>query len=170
MGGNDGKSGEIPICSNENSVLLNRQVQPCLFSCHSQAVSVCEMCPLFRSAEGNWPSQLHHRRRLSLPASPCPLRGIWSTVQLLESLFKGTNVFLLLNINSCYKCDRNNEAVHLREQGDWFYWWTDSSILMTYARYMSSYVCVTAFGNKRAICKRRISLRINCFCSVSPTV
>ena len=35
MGGNDGELGEIPICSNENCVLLGWQVQRGLFACHS---------------------------------------------------------------------------------------------------------------------------------------
>jgi hypothetical protein len=84
---------------------------------------VCEMhCIDLSSAEGNWPSQLFTSWCLSLPAIPCPLWGIWGTIQLLESLFETTNVFWLLNINSWYRCDWNNKAVHLR---DWFYWSSD---------------------------------------------
>lgn len=135
MRGNNGQYGKIQICSNENHVLLSWQVQACPLFCHSQAISVCNPHHIgFSSAEGNWPSQLHHSQCLSLPVIPCPLQKLWDTSHLLEFLWKRTNVVLLLNINSCYSCDWNDEAVHLREWGDCFYWWPDFCILMTYAR------------------------------------
>lgn len=118
-----------------NYGLLSGQVQVRLFSCHSQAISACDMHHLdFSSAAGNWPRQLHHSQFLSLPVILCPWQNLWDTIPLLEFLFKRTNVFLLLNINLCYRCDWNDGAVPLRERGDWFYWWPDFRLLMTYAR------------------------------------
>lgn len=59
MGGNDGKWDQIPIWSKESYVLLNCQVQVCLFSCPSEVIFVCDMhCIDFSLAEGNWPHQL----------------------------------------------------------------------------------------------------------------
>ena len=144
------------LYSNENYVLLNWQVRVCLFFCYCQEISVCEMLHTdLSSTEGNWPSQLHHGRCLSVAAIPFFLSGIWGTTQSLESLFQRTRVFLLLNSNSCCRCDWKSEAVHPREEGGLFLddlifasWWLLSDICV--------HKCLTAPGQKKKKKKKRL--------------
>lgn len=123
-------------------------------------------CIGFSLAEGNWPCQLLTVSACCYQFTRCPLHRIGGdTSLLLEFLFEKTNVFFLLNINSRYGCDWNDEAVYLREGATGS---IDDPISASWQLVPDTRVplCLTVPGNKRTICKRRIYLCRYRFCWV----